>query len=99
MSNHLEKLSFLASSNGSFIEELYGRYLTDPSSVDPEWARFFVDLADEAPDVLKELEGASWAPRTTKVIGNGEVEPATATEGAGPETVAPEVRSATLDSI
>ena len=31
----LEQTSFLYGGNGSFIEELYARYLTDPGSVDP----------------------------------------------------------------
>ena len=63
--------SFLASANGPFVEELYARYVSDPASVDPEWAAFFSDLRDEAPEVLNALEGASWAPRETRVIDDG----------------------------
>jgi 2-oxoglutarate dehydrogenase E1 component len=74
-----ERMSFLASANSTFIEELYARYLEKPATVDPEWAAFFDELSDEAPDVLKELKGASWAPRKTSIIGaNGAAVPAKA---------------------
>jgi len=63
--------SFLAGANGAFIEELYGRYLKDPATVDPSWRSFFADLEDEAPSVLKALAGASWAPRSAHIIANG----------------------------
>ncbi len=98
MANPLKKTSFLTAGNETFIEELYRRYLRDSSSVDPEWASFFGDLADEAPAVLKEIEGASWAPRTTRVVDNGETLTAKSMEEPA-IGVAPEIRSATLDSI
>src|SRR5580693_4022733 len=40
----------LALANLPFAEELYFQFLRDPASVDPEWRRLFMDLA--------ELEGA-----------------------------------------
>ncbi len=64
-----ERSSFLAGANADFIEELHARYAKDPDAVDPAWRDFFASLADEAPAVLKELEGASWAPRDARVIG------------------------------
>ena len=64
--------SFLAGANAPFIEELYAKFATDPGSVDAEWAAFFAELRDEAPGVLKALEGASWSPRAARVIGNGQ---------------------------
>tara|TARA_R110000868_G_scaffold6363_19_gene36232 strand:+ start:21225 stop:24098 length:2874 start_codon:yes stop_codon:yes gene_type:complete len=69
MTGLLEKTSFLTSANSTFVAELYARYLEKPASVDPEWAAFFDELKDEAPDVLKDLQGASWAPTETAVIG------------------------------
>ncbi|MEX2455650.1 MAG: 2-oxoglutarate dehydrogenase E1 component [Rhodospirillaceae bacterium] len=69
MAGLLERTSFLASANSTFIEELYAQYLEKPATVAPEWAAFFNELEDEAPDVLKELKGASWAPRSTSIIG------------------------------
>ena len=69
MTGLLEKTSFLTSANSTFVAELYARYLERPASVDAEWAAFFDELKDDAPDVLKELQGASWAPTETAVIG------------------------------
>ena len=93
--------SFLAGANGAFIEELYARYAADPGSVDADWAAFFSDLRDEAPSVLKSLEGASWAPRAARVIGNGSDDAsadapaayAPVADGAG------DLRQATRDSL
>ena len=42
-----EQTSFLYGGNGSYIEELYARYLTDPASVDPSWRAYFDDLEPE----------------------------------------------------
>jgi 2-oxoglutarate dehydrogenase E1 component len=61
--------SFLAGANAAFVEELYARYLNDPNAVDPTWRDFFASLQDEAPAVARELAGASWAPRETRIIG------------------------------
>jgi len=69
MTGLLDKTSFLTSANSTFVAELYARYLEKPATVDPEWAAFFDELQDEAPDVLRDLRGASWAPNGTAVIG------------------------------
>ena len=37
MGHRLEETSFLYGTNSDFIEELYGRYLRDPNSVDASW--------------------------------------------------------------
>ena len=66
MTRSLDQNSFLAS--GAFVTELHARYLEDPGSVDPEWATFFKTCMDEAPVVRHELAGASWSPRSTRVI-------------------------------
>ena len=55
--------NFLSGPNASFIEELYGRYVENPASVDPSWQTFFAELQDDARAVLQDLRGASWAPR------------------------------------
>ena len=106
MAIEIKQNSFLFGANSAFIEELYQRYLADPNSVDPGWARFFAGLNEDAGEVLKELRGASWSPKGTRVITNGEngVEPfadgtpppvAGTLAGAGNE----EIRAATLDSL
>ena len=40
-----------------FIEELYGMYLTDPSTVDSDWRAFFDDLPIDAGLTAAELAG------------------------------------------
>jgi 2-oxoglutarate dehydrogenase E1 component len=49
VSSDFEQTGFLFGSNSVFIEELYQKYLEDPSSVDPSWVEFFKDQSDFAP--------------------------------------------------
>ena len=63
-----EQTSFLFGANAPFIEELYARFLDDPSRVDADWRIFFEALAEERGDVLAEVRGASWAPNGARVI-------------------------------
>jgi 2-oxoglutarate dehydrogenase E1 component len=103
MARELERNTFLASNNSAFLEDLYCRYTSDAASVDPGWRQFFDEMADEAPLVMRAARGASWAPRRSHVVVNGdgggnglaEAEPPARTGGAG----AAEIRAATLDSI
>ena len=102
MTEHADT-SFLASANGPFIEELYARFAADPNSVDAEWAAFFADLRDEAPGVLRALDGASWAPRATRVIDDGAGEASDGKERAAaaalPVGDGVDLRQATRDSL
>ena len=82
MTGLLDKTSFLTSANSTFVAELYARYLEKPATVDPEWAAFFDELQDEAPDVLRDLRGASWAPNGTAVIGTETAAEVMKTNGA-----------------
>ncbi|HWI26473.1 MAG TPA: 2-oxoglutarate dehydrogenase E1 component [Stellaceae bacterium] len=66
----LDQATFLNGANATFIAELYARWLDDPASVDESWRSFFGDLAEEAPAVLKELEGPGWGSERPHVIGN-----------------------------
>ena len=49
MSSDFEQTSFLFGSNSVFIEELYQKYLEDPSSIDSSWVEFFKGQVDFAP--------------------------------------------------
>ena len=95
MANGLERTTFLASGNSAFIEELYARYLADPSAVDPQWAAFFAGFEDDAQLVRKELRGASWAPRATRVVMGDKSAP---TNGETVHAGAVDIHAATLDS-
>ncbi len=67
----LDQATFLNGVNATFIAELYARWLEDPASVDDSWRSFFGDLAEEAPALLKELEGPGWGAERGHVIANG----------------------------
>jgi 2-oxoglutarate dehydrogenase E1 component len=93
----LQTGSLLSSANTAFLEELLERYLNDPDTVDAEWRRFFAEVDEEAGVLARDRRGASWAPRTTRVIGgNGKAAPAPADE---PARDAAQARAETLDSI
>src|SRR5918995_6610106 len=68
-----ERTSFLYGGNARFIEQLYARYLNDPSSVDPQWQAFFAGLGDDPQAALKEANGASWGRPDWPEIANGEI--------------------------
>ncbi|WP_343313006.1 2-oxoglutarate dehydrogenase E1 component [Brucella sp. BE17] len=65
--------SFLYGGNADYIEELYARYEDDPNSVDPEWRDFFGKLGDNAEDVKKNAQGASWTRENWPIAANGEL--------------------------
>jgi 2-oxoglutarate dehydrogenase E1 component len=65
--------SFLYGGNADYIETLHAAWQTDPSSVDPEWREFFAALKDDANDVIKNAEGASWTKPNWPVQANGEL--------------------------
>ncbi len=95
--------TFLSGPNAAFIAELYARYVESPDAVDPEWQRFFAGLHDEGDAVLDELKGASWAPRTTWMIGNGAAASAEIRRSSGLAATAAatggDLRQAARDSI
>ena len=86
------------------MENLYARYLEDPSSVDPSWQQYFQSLGDDAETAIAESRGAPWTPANGfdledeyEILGdaaNRATEKAIET-GATQE----EVRSAAVDTI
>ena len=103
MTRPIEQSSFLSGANAPFVAELYARFLENPASVDASWSAFFGGLGDDARAALSDLTGASWAPRGTSIIGNGEnggVTPAPAAPNGAPADITDSrVRAATTDSI
>jgi 2-oxoglutarate dehydrogenase E1 component len=80
--------------NAQFIAQLYAKWVTDPTSVDGDFAALFAALDDEAKAVLTDASGASWAPRPAAF--EAQAAPSGATKPA-PQTA--DTRAATLDSI
>ena len=62
--------SFLSGTNATYVAELYARFLENPNSVDPTWVKFFTELADDLREVLDDMNGASWAPSESGVVGS-----------------------------
>jgi len=99
MARQIDQDSFLSGGNAAFVAELFGRYVTDPGSVDDSWQRFFAGLGEDETAALADLRGASWAADLKAIAGNGSL---TAEELPGTATAAApvgDVRAATLDSI
>ncbi len=65
--------SFLYGGNAGYIEQLYADYQEDPSKVDDTWREFFGQLKDDAGDVRKNAEGASWKAKNWPIAANGEL--------------------------
>ncbi|WP_309085085.1 2-oxoglutarate dehydrogenase E1 component [Chelativorans sp.] len=65
--------SFLYGGNAAYIEELYAAYESDPGSVSADWRVFFSQLKDNAADVKKSAEGASWKKKGWPLTANGEL--------------------------
>lgn len=55
----LERTSFLYGANAPFIEELFLRFLQDPTSVDPSWRVVFEELDGDARGLFERLREAS----------------------------------------
>jgi 2-oxoglutarate dehydrogenase E1 component len=82
--------------NAAFLADLYARWASNPSSVDPSFADLFAAMNDEARAVLEDASGASWAPRPA--FGADEIAPAAPKAAAG--GLAPDqVRAATITSL
>ncbi|GAB6052706.1 2-oxoglutarate dehydrogenase E1 component [Magnetospira thiophila] len=90
--------TLLSGSNAIYIAELYGKYLSNPGSVDATWAGFFAELQEDGRAVLDELRGATWAPSDAYVIGGAQPCPE---RGIGVATgpSAADLKRATQDSI
>lgn len=65
--------SFLYGGNAGYIEEIYAQYQKDPSSVSDDWQAFFSELKDDAGDIAKNAEGASWKKSHWPIHANGEL--------------------------
>lgn len=89
-------------SNATFVEELYERYLQDPSSVDHSWQGFFADMGDSLQTVIRGKRGASWSTKDVHVIGANANESALKEPKANkptPATSTQDVQQACKDSI
>ncbi|MBK20104.1 MAG: 2-oxoglutarate dehydrogenase E1 component [Rhodospirillaceae bacterium] len=96
---NFERNSFLAGGNAAFVEDLYARYVENATSVPAEWQEFFSELREEAPNITKSLEGASWAPRGNRVVGVSDASEKLNSNGHAASVSSEESRQATVDSL
>ena len=96
MARELEA-SFLSGANAPFIAEMYARFVDDPNAVDASWRSLFSGLTDDPKSVASEVTGASWKPKSARIIGNGrDMAAAGVVKNGASET---EVRAAAVDSF
>jgi 2-oxoglutarate dehydrogenase E1 component len=95
-----DQATFLSGANAGFIAELYARWLEDPTAVDPSWAGFFSELADEAATVAAERRGAGWVAPRPSLLGNGRGNgAAVAPAREATPVAAAEIKAAAKDSL
>ena len=99
-----EQTSFLYGGNATFIEEMYARFLDNPSTVDSQWRQFFTSLG-ETPEKNggPSWQRAGWPPPASGDLisaldGNWPTAPLPATKPAA-KGDAEDVRKATTDSV
>jgi 2-oxoglutarate dehydrogenase E1 component len=65
--------SFLYGGNADYIEQLYSKFKTDPSSVDETWSSFFSRLDDSQAEAQKNADGPSWGRKDWPKAEGGEL--------------------------
>ncbi len=91
--------SFMQGHNAEYLEQLYARYASDPSAVDPAWVSFFKQLGDDEVSVKREAAGPSWARADWPPQPNDDLTAALDGQwAAGPEVAAKRIRARAADA-
>jgi 2-oxoglutarate dehydrogenase E1 component len=69
MKKDLRQSTYMFSGNSIFIEQLYEKYLQNPTSVDQEWQDFFKNIGDNLSSLNADYRGADWNKVELSVIG------------------------------
>ncbi|MEC9345579.1 MAG: 2-oxoglutarate dehydrogenase E1 component [Pseudomonadota bacterium] len=94
--------SFLNGANSVFIEEMYGKFLSDPNSVDASWRDFFQQIGDDLETVQRQAMGPSWRQQNGHVEIDDPYELIMPAAKAAPRAAAlgaADSKQATLDSL
>ena len=70
MTQKFDNTAQFFSTNIVFINELYQKFIENPSSIDKSWADFFSQNSDEIKSIIADYKGPSWASRNLKVVGS-----------------------------
>ena len=81
MTTPAKSAAVLDGTNGAFLENLYVRFLADPSAIDASWQGLFADLGEDPSAVLAAVRGASWTPHPPEAPVKGGGEAAAGIEG------------------
>lgn len=65
--------SFLYGGNADYIEQLYARYKSEPSSVDETWQSFFSKLDDGEGVAQQNADGPSWTRKDWPLAADGDL--------------------------
>ena len=65
----LKDSSFIFSGNVTFIQEIYRKYLQNPSSVSAQWQEYFKNVGDDFNSLASDFDGAPWNNAKSKVVG------------------------------
>jgi len=65
----LRDSTFIFSGNATFIQELYRKYLQDPTSVEEQWQEYFANVGDDLNDLIDDFDGATWQKSDLQVVG------------------------------
>ncbi|HET9161303.1 MAG TPA: 2-oxoglutarate dehydrogenase E1 component, partial [Caulobacteraceae bacterium] len=107
----LSETAFLYGGNGTFVENLYAKWVENPGSVEPSWQAFFANLHDNADAVKRQAAKPAWtepmtpAARPDWLSAIDGLWPAVEAKlgkkisVAKPAASSDEVRAATLDSL
>ncbi len=69
----LEATSFLNGTNAAFVEQLYARYLADPSSVEQGWHDYFAQLGEKGLTPSQLGRGPAWKRDIQTDFADGEL--------------------------
>ena len=65
----LKDSSFIFSGNVTFIQEIYRKYLQNPSSVSAQWQEYFKNVGDDFNSLASDFDGAPWNNAKSQVVG------------------------------
>src|SRR5271168_3344937 len=69
----LEATSFLNGTNAAFVEQLYGQWLANPSSVDEGWQTYFSQLGEQDLNPTQLGRGPAWKRDARPEVANNEL--------------------------
>ena len=101
MAQYAGETSFLFGANETYIAEMYNRYLNDPDSIDAGWSAYFDTFEESGQFAVNDLNGPTWAPRKTSVLGqnDGSLSMVTSATDTSKEKVPPNTLTSQMSGV